>query len=146
MTGGSEVSEQKKNKGGRPSKYNPEIQKLADDYVDSHGLYNEVTGSDGKKIMMVNSIPSVAGLALELKISRETVYQWGKTYSQFSDTLERLNSKQQQFLLHHGLTKNYDSSFAKFISVNLTNWRDKVEQTVDQKTVQINIDKEDNEL
>ena len=130
-----------KSKGGRPTKYNEEMQRLADEYVDNCGLYMIL---DDKKVP--NSIPSIVGLALKLKVHRDTIYEWCKTHRQFSDTLENIKQKQELFLMHHGLTKGYDSGFAKFLAINVTSYKDKVEQTIDHKNVQINIDSNDGAL
>ena len=134
---------EKKNTVGRPSKYNEEIQKIADDYVDNWKLYMEV-GSD----MVINSIPSIASLALELKVHRDSIYEWEKDNSkcQFSDTLERLRQKQESFLIHHGLTKGYDSGFAKFMAINITKYRDKIETVNTNREIKVEITGEDAKL
>lgn len=144
LQGDSEVSE--KAKVGRPSKYNENTQKLSDEYVDNYKLYNELVGSDGKITHMVNSIPSVAGLAKYLGVHRDTIYEWSNAHSQFSDTLERLKQTQEVFLIHHGLTKGYDSGFAKFLAINMTSYKDKVEQSIEQRNIEIKIDSDDAEL
>lgn len=141
LLGGSEVSEKKSN-AGRKTKYNEEMQKKADDYINNYSEYE--TLPDGK--VVVNTIPTSTELAYKLRVHRETIYNWGKENRQFFDTLERIKQKQEMMITKHGLTRNYDSSFAKFIAVNVTSYKDKVEQTVNQKTIQINIDKEDSEL
>ena len=64
--------------GGRPTKYCSDVQKSADDYVDSFELYKEIKGKDGKTTMMVNSIPSISGLAKHLNLHRDTIYEWAK--------------------------------------------------------------------
>ena len=145
----SKEAEKKPNLGGRPSKYNDLIQKKADEYVNGYSLYMELKHKDKNNNDVIthvpNSIPSIEGLALELGLSRETIYQQSSgdyAKCQFSDTLERLKQKQKQFLLHHGLLKNYDASFAKFVSVNMTDMRDKIENTHDLSKIEINIPSE----
>lgn len=92
-----------------------------------------------------NSIPSVAGLASYLEIRRNTIYDWAKQHEEFSDILDDLQRKQEEFLLFHGLTKGYDSSFAKFITQNVTRFRDKLETNTTAE-ISIHIDKDDLEL
>lgn len=129
-----EDSQNKPNPVGRPTKYSEEMQKKADDYIDNMKLFEtyskEVVVKD--QIQVINlqrpsGIPSIAGLGLRLDVDRETLYTWGKKHPQFLGTLNRLRQKQAEFLEYHGLTKGYDSSFAKFIAVNTTDYRDKVE-------------------
>lgn len=141
MSDSQEENKAKPNLGGRPTKYSKEMQKLADQYVDECGLYVDV---DGKKLP--NSIPSIVGLALKLKVHRETIANWAKAERQFFDTLENIKQKQELFLIHHGLTKGYDSGFAKFLAINVTRFKDKIEHTIDKATIAVNIDKEDEKL
>tara|TARA_R110002096_G_scaffold232683_1_gene422584 strand:- start:673 stop:1104 length:432 start_codon:yes stop_codon:yes gene_type:complete len=114
---------------GRPTLYNEEIQKQANEYINNWSLYAEIkNGEDPEKVThIVNSIPSIAGLSLELGIHRATAYNWSESYPEFFDTLELIQQKQEIFLMHHGLTKGYDSGFAKFMAINVTKYRDKVE-------------------
>ncbi|GAF94266.1 unnamed protein product, partial [marine sediment metagenome] len=126
-----------------------ELQKIADEYLELplfETYSKEVVVKD--QIQVINlerpsSIPSICGLALKLNIHRDTIYRWGKEEKPFYDTLERLRQKQKDFLLYHGLTRGYDSAFAKFVSVNMTDMRDKIDSNITQETIQINIDKDD---
>ena len=93
-----------------------------------------------------NSIPSIAGLATHLDVMRNTIYDWAKLYPEFSNILDRLQRKQEEFLLFHGLTKGYDSSFAKFITQNVTRFRDKLETSNTNREISINIDSDDANL
>ena len=130
----SETDSAVKKPCGRPTKYiENEIQSKSDEYVDGWELFLEIKDKkDPEKIThLVNSIPSIASLAMHLGVHRDTIYEWEKKYQLFSDTLERLRQKQESFLIHHGLTKGYDSGFAKFLTVNLTRYRDKIESTHD---------------
>ena len=131
----------KKKPLGRPSKYSEEIQKFADNYIDNYPEYEEVNGK-----MIPNNIPSQCDLAFKLKVHRETIANWGKQHRQFFDTLERINQKQELMLGKFGLNRGYDATITKLYTVNLTKYKDKVEQTIDHKNIQINIDKADSEL
>ncbi len=136
---------------GRPSKYKgEETLKKCEEYLDFgyfQTAYKEVVTKDGIQQISYerpNSIPSVVGLALHLEIRRETVYDWAKKFEEFSNILDKLQKKQEDFLFYHGLTKGYDSGFAKFIAQNVTNLRDKIE-TVNTNS-NINIDVQDQDL
>jgi DNA-packaging protein gp3 len=79
-----------KNKGGRPTKYIPELIAKIDEYF-------EEAIPDNMRI------PTVEGLCLKLDITRETAYQWGKEHKEFSDTLELIKVKQKEYLTEVGI-------------------------------------------
>ena len=77
---------------GRPTKYSQEMVTKAQHYLDH---YQE----EGHKI------PSQAGLALALGLSRETLRIWSQAEDkkEFLGILERINQKQECLLLDGGL-------------------------------------------
>ena len=48
-------------------------------------------------------IPTIEGVALKLEVSRDTVYEWAKVHSEFSDTLELVRTKQKEYLMEIGI-------------------------------------------
>ena len=132
---------EKKKTVGRPSKYNEEVQKFAEDYIDNYQDYEEVNDK-----LIPNNIPSQCDLAFKLGVHRETIANWGKQHRQFFDILERINQKQELMLMKFGLNRGYDATISKLYTVNLTKYRDKIETTNTNKEIQISIDKEDNDL
>lgn len=88
--------------GGRPSKYSQEIIDKTADYIINHAKYGDV-------------VPSNAGLACELNVSRETVNVWGNTKPEFSDMLAQLQARQERLLLSNGLTGEYNSNITKLM-------------------------------
>lgn len=80
------VEDEGVNKGGRPSKYNDELQEKFDDLVDRWEVRDYFKYGD------VNQI------ALFLGIHRDTVYDWNVKFERFSDTLKRWKTKQRAFL------------------------------------------------
>lgn len=98
---------------GRPTKYNATMLKKAQDYLNSY---------DGP-------IPSVAGLSLELKVSKSTIYLWAQENKEFSDTLDQLKSKQEILLMQGGLTNVYNATIAKLIMATNHGYSDKQELT-----------------
>jgi len=91
---------------GRPSKYNKNIQTQADNYV--NGGF-----ADAGDI-----VPSIAGLAVELGINRQTVYEWRKRHKKFSDTLDRLDALQERLSLNGGLQNKLNSTIVKLLLAN----------------------------
>ncbi len=81
----------------RPSSFNDTYQAKATEYV------NECP----------NEIPSVAGLAVHLGVSRKTIYNWGDEFPEFLHTLELLGAKQEVTLLDKGLNGQFNATIAK---------------------------------
>ncbi len=79
-----------KHPGGRPSKYTPEIIEEINKYLEEATPENM-------------SIPTIEGIALRLKISRDSLYEWAKQYKEFSDTLEKLKMMQKEALIKTGI-------------------------------------------
>jgi len=98
---------------GRPTKYSEEIQAKADAYVD--GGFADVG----------DVVPSLAGLAVEIGLTRETLYQWQKEKPRFSDTLARLRWLQERLSLNGGLKGDMNSTIVSCcwpITATPTSW------------------------
>jgi hypothetical protein len=111
-----------KSKAGRPSKYNDEILTKAKDYIENYEKnYDDV-------------IPSVAGLAVVLKVARDTIYDWAKQTekSQFSDTLDELLAVQERVLFNKGLSGDFNSNIVK-LALGNHGYSDKKETVVTDK-------------
>lgn len=128
---------QPKNLGGRPSLYSEEMQKKADDYINN---YPETIEMNGKTIP--NTIPTATEIAWILNVHRRTIYDWAKKHEMFLHTLERVKLKQEIMITKYGLNRAYDATFAKFIAVNVTNYKDKIEtsHSVSEETKKLIID------
>jgi len=99
--------------GGRPTKYNKEIQAKADDYVENFSDHNKV--------------PSIVGLALYLKLNPDTMYDWRDKHKAFSETLATCKQTQEVVLLDKGLTNEFNATIVKLMLHN-HGYSDKVEQ------------------
>lgn len=91
---------------GRPTKYSDDIQAKADAYV------------DGGFVESGDVVPSRAGLALELRVSRETLTNWEKVHPEFLGTLERLSWLQERISLNGGLKGELNSTIVKLLLAN----------------------------
>ena len=87
----------------RPTKLTPELMEQARKHVD------EFDNS------LATLLPTVEGLALELHISRETVYAWAKENDTFSDIVNDLKAKQAQKLIQNTVINRYNPTIAKLI-------------------------------
>ena len=113
---------------GIPTLYSEEMQERADEYV----LNCTDRIEDGK--LKVN-LPTVEGMSLELGVSRDTLYEWAKHHSIFSDTLDKLKAKQQNVLISNGLANTYNSTIAKLILSANHGMREKSDITSNDETV-----------
>jgi hypothetical protein len=94
----------KKSNAGRPSDYTPEIVEKAWAYV--NGGWEEVG----------DPVPSVAGLACEIGIRRETCHAWAKDETkEFSNILSAIAEKQERQLLRGGLSNVFNASITKMM-------------------------------
>jgi hypothetical protein len=113
-------------KMGRPTKYLPEvIHAKIDDYLQSCGQEQA-------------KLPSIAGLANYLGITKDTIYQWVKIYPDFSDYIKKVATQQEEILQSSGLFggREINGSVAIFLLKALHQYKD----TQDTQTlIQVNI-------
>lgn len=107
-------------KMGRPSKLTAEITSAAFAWLKDQKAHK-------------TDLPTIEGLALELNISRETLYQWEKENKDFSDILENLRQIQANKLIQKGLINEYNPTIAKMILSGKHGYVEKSE--VDQKII-----------
>lgn len=110
------------NKGGQPTKLNEGFLAKADEYLDT---WEEVG----------DLIPSVAGLAVFTRVSRDSIYEWLKRkpapvsddiYKRYSDILSQLIAIQEQRLLNGGLGGTMNATIAKLV-LHKHNYSDRAE-------------------
>lgn len=106
--------------GGRPTKLDDEIIRLATDYVE------RTSNAE------LDELPTIEGLALELWINRDTIYDWesipelsdnatdeqveqNAIRQQFSDIVKRLRSTQAQKLMQRSLVNKYNPMISKLL-------------------------------
>lgn len=95
----------KKNKGGRPSKYTPEMLENAKHYLAN---YQDEPYED--------IIPSVVGMAIALNVAKSTLYKWAsEDHPEFSDILDFCNDLQENCLINGALSNTMNSNIAKLV-------------------------------
>ena len=87
---------------GRPTSYSEEMLTLANAYIDSEDTV----------------VPNAAGMALALNVSKKTLYNWADQHPDFLHTLDKLNQKQENLLLHKGVTGEFNSTITKLMLAN----------------------------
>jgi hypothetical protein len=104
--------------GGRPSKYTPEMVENAKDYLATYRQLGRM-------------IPSNAGLAVFLGVSRDTLYEWAKDEekAEFSDILNKIQAKQEEVLIDKGLDGEFNAAITK-LALGKHGYHDKVDSTL----------------
>lgn len=94
----------KRKKTGRPSTFSRNHIAVAKYYIENYKEYGDV-------------IPMVAGLAMALGISRETVYQWAKDEAKypFSDLVLSIMTEQERQAVNNGLSGAYNPKITAMI-------------------------------
>ncbi|MEF3108642.1 DNA-packaging protein [Raoultella sp. WB_B2P2-3] len=107
-----------KNKVGRPSKFAESLEKAKEYLMGGYEAVGDV-------------VPSVAGLACYLGVTRKSIYEWAKGSDELSDTLEGILSMQENKLINKGLTGDFNATITKLMLAN-HGYSDKTE--VDNKS------------
>lgn len=100
-----------KHAGGRPSKLTPELIEKAGTYLDSCYTRPITTDRGALSYSEVN-LPTIVGLALYLKIDKDTVYTWCKVGEEideenaplrkrFSDIVKEVTEEQEKWLINY---------------------------------------------
>lgn len=111
------------NKGGRPSKFDISMIDKAQKYLEScideetERLKSEGKESRSWQLGVKVSLPSIAGLAIELNVSRATIYEWASENEVFSTWVEKILSEQEKRLLENGLAGTYNPMIARLVLV-----------------------------
>ena len=107
------MTEQTKNKVGRPSELFEVLEKAKEYLYGGYEAVGEV-------------IPSVAGLSCYTGKARQTLRDYGKQNDEFSTTLDAIASLQESRAINKGLTGEFNSTITKLILAN-HGYSDKVE-------------------
>lgn len=100
----------------RPTKYDDDQLEKTKHYIKNYQAYGD-------------AVPTIEGLADELEVSRQTLYNWSDRYEEFFDILERLMAKQGRKLINGALTNEFNSPFAKMLATK-HGYSDKVDQNL----------------
>lgn len=110
----------------RPTIYKPEILEKAKAYIQN---YKELG----------DAIPMVEGLAVELGVSRDTIYDWAsqEDKQEFSDIVNTLRASKSRALQNGGITKQFDGRISALL-LGHEGYRDKKDITSDDKPLEGN--------
>lgn len=88
---------------GAPTKLTPELVDRARGYLSGGFLVQE------------ESVPSIEGLAVYLKLSRQSIYNYKDASSEFLDIVELIEAKQAMLLINKGLSGDFNGSIVKLM-------------------------------
>lgn len=111
-------------KTGRPSKYDPSLVEEVDKYLDS---------------LNDDELPMMASLALYLNVSKDTLVEWGKQYSQFSVALKKLMHFQERKLVNDGIYggKEVNATIVKLLLQNNHGMKERADVTSGDRPIPI---------
>lgn len=117
------MNEKNEIKVGRHSEYKEEYIARVDEYLaknqDTFGIVND-------KIKLIVKLPTIAGFAQFLNISKKTLYNWAKLHPELLHTLEtKIKYKQKIHLINYGLSGDYNSNIVKLLLVSNHDMTDK---------------------
>lgn len=143
----------KGNPGNRNTKYTPELcDKLIDFFTEEP--YDDIEiphyGKDGElkwidKKRMPRKLPTLVQFAKQNNISVSVIFDWidpknSVYHKEFDETLKKAKELQKDWLIQNGLQGLYNSIFAKFVAINITDMVDKVETDITSKGEKIGYD------
>lgn len=85
-------------------------------------------------------LPNIGGLAVHLKVTRPTLYDWAREHSDFSYIMERLQSIQEERLINGGISGSYNPTISKVI-LTKHGYREGIDQTTNDKDLNVNAEK-----
>lgn len=107
---------------GRPTKFSVKMITEVYNYLDAcedereQLIKSEGVASTSYENLLKVNIPTIERLCLRLKITKETLYQWKKKNQEFSDAIDELKLEQADRLTSGGLSGQYNSRYAIFMS------------------------------
>ncbi len=155
---------------GRPTKFKSEYCQKLYDWFNKEPFQNVIVTDPesgerfplqdkfGNPIREPIKLPTKENFATSIKVHRDTIWEWANGVNKdeykgivkefdeenevtFSDVLSHVEQMQYDILMQNGLFGNYEKTYAKLVTVNLTDMRDKqdINQTVTE-TPSINVD------
>jgi len=120
---------------GRPTTYKPEF---CDEIIEHFDIepyrvitrVHQKTGNEYSE-KVANDLPTLAGFAASLGVSRQTLTDWAKRWPEFSYAITRAKVMGEKILVTNTLLGLYNSHFAQFVAKNYTSMRDVQEVRVE---------------
>ena len=113
-----------KNKGGRPTKYDPKFIEAVDEYL-----------AFATKDNM--HMPKVESFAIRIGVSKKTLYNWAEKYPLFLHALERIMMFQAERLIDDGIYggKEVNATIVKLLLQNNHGYKERSDITTNDKDI-----------
>jgi len=125
-------------KVGRPTKYTKDLPEKLLEYFDIP--LDKKVGKGKAAFMKANRLPTVEGFCAQLKISKRTFHDWVIKYKEFSHALGAAKQMQMNHLIQHTLEGTYNAGFAKFLAMNISDYREKHDE-VEEDEITVTVKK-----
>lgn len=116
---------EKKNKGGRPTKYKPEYCDAIIEFFDRERERRREL--NGKEEVVGAHLPQFADFAHSIGVDYDTLLNWRDKYPDFFGAYKKAKKLQESVLVQNTLQGHYNPAFAIFWSKNCMGWSDKRE-------------------
>ena len=107
-------------KVGRPTKYRKKYCQEMVEYFDVPATFID---TDGKE--KANDLPTIAGFAISIGITVETIRNWKNKYPDFLDAYKKAKALQEEIWIQNSLRGRYNTAFTIFLGKNVFGWTDK---------------------
>lgn len=128
------------NRGGRPSKYKPELcEKIVDFFsipLTKMEVYKTETYPDGRVVkferLVANDPPFLIDFVIANGLHWDTIHDWSNPESprfikEFSDAFNHAKKLQEKFLSLNAIQNRYAQAYSIFYAKNMFGWRDSTE-------------------
>ena len=112
---------------GRPTMYD---RKFCEEIIEFFDIepYREITteNKNGTEItkLIANDLPTMAGFASHIGVSKPTLVNWGKAHPEFFAAITRAKTIAEKILVANTLQGLYEPRFAVFVAKNYTDLKD----------------------
>ena len=129
------MEEEKKKKGGAPTKYKEEYCEEIVEYFrvpPTRIEYREEYFKDGSlktriPIVIANEFPTLQGFADSIGVHYDTLNEWCNVHEEFSEAYTRAKRLQEKIWLQNAMSGLYNAQFAQFFGKNCLGYKDKQE-------------------
>ena len=131
-------------KCGRPTDYKEEYILKVDEYLEQcQDEEVQVVKQSSEKYEMFDNklkvkLPTIEGFSLFIGVPKRTIYEWKEVYPEFSHSLDKIVTEQQNRLINSGLSGDYNSTIAKLILSSNHGMRERSDMTSDNKAIKGN--------
>jgi hypothetical protein len=110
--------------GGRPSDYDPS-------FVDEVDKYLSTTGKEQTEL------PTIAGFAIYLGVTKKTLYNWCEKHPEFLHALDTILTHQEKQLIDDGIYggKEVNATIVKLLLQNNHGMRERTDMTTNDKDI-----------